>query len=141
LGVIQILRIFRLLKVFRLARSWYSLNYFLTTIGNAIGKIAPFSLLVYLFMFTCSILGMEIFSHTLRFNRKNEAIEYFGPGGDDVSINFSVPDATFNTFWDAGLIVFILFANDGWTPVFFNHYRANNGPVAIFYYVGLIVFG
>jgi hypothetical protein len=62
LGVIQILRIFRLLKVFRLARSWYSLNYFLTTIGNAIGKIAPFSLLVYLFMFTYSILGMEIFA-------------------------------------------------------------------------------
>lgn len=141
LGLIQILRIFRLLKVFRLARSWHQLNYFLTTIGSAVGKIGPFSLLVYLFMFTYIILGMEIFSSTLRFNQKNELIPFFGPGGDDVSINFSKPDGNYNTFLNANISVFIMLANDGWTPLFFNHYRANNGAAATLYFLTLIVLG
>jgi hypothetical protein len=101
MGAIQILRIFRLLKVFRLARSWKQLNYFLSTIGSAIRKIAPFSLLVYLFLFTYIILGMEIFSHKLRFNRDDEKIPFFGPGGDNVSLNRSVPDSNFNSFMNA----------------------------------------
>jgi len=60
--VSQVFRIFRLLRVIKLANSWNSLNYFLATIGNAISKMGSFTLVLYLFMFTYTILGMEMYA-------------------------------------------------------------------------------
>jgi hypothetical protein len=60
--VTQVFRIFRLLRVIKLAKSWHSLNYFLSTIGNAISKMGSFTLVLYLFMFTYTILGMEMYA-------------------------------------------------------------------------------
>ena len=84
-SVSQVFRIFRLLRVFKLARSWHSFNYFLVTIGNTLVKISSFSLLLYLFIFTYTILGMEIFAHSLRFNMDNEVVDYFDDTRDDTS--------------------------------------------------------
>ena len=84
---------------------------------------------------------MELFAHTLRFNRKNEAIEFFSGERNDTSINFSVPNSNFNTFLEATVTVFIFIANDGWTPVFFDHYRVNGGLVSSIFFISLIIFG
>lgn len=134
-------RIFRLLRVIKLAKSWHSLNYFLSTIGNAIQKMGSFTLVLYLFMFTYTILGMEMYAQTLRFNRKNEAIDYFSEPRDDTSLKFSHPDANFDNFWSATVSIFIVFANDYWSTIYFDHYRVNGGVSSSIFFIGLVILG
>jgi hypothetical protein len=67
-AIAQVFRIFRLLRVFKLARSWPSLNYVLHTMASSLTKIGPFSLMLLLFMFIFTILGMEMFSNVLKFD-------------------------------------------------------------------------
>ena len=128
------------MRVFRLARSWHSLNYFITTIGSSIKKIGPFLVLCSLFLFSYIILGMELFANILRFNRNNEAVPVFGGLRNDTSPAFSVPDSSFDNFLEASLSTFVVIANDGWTPVYFNHYRM--APVAsTVFFISLIIIG
>ena len=78
------------------------------TISSAITKVASFSVLLYLFLFMFTVLGMELFSNTLRFNMDNEKIDPFGDGHGDVSKYFSIPDSNFNDILSATLSVFIV---------------------------------
>jgi len=71
LAVSQVFRVFRLLRIFKLARSWPTFNYFLVTIGGALTKITSFSALLFLFIFMFVIFGMDLFSNKLRFNYHN----------------------------------------------------------------------
>lgn len=44
----------------QLARSWESLNEILAAMGSSLRKIAPFSIILLLFMFIYSLLGMQV---------------------------------------------------------------------------------
>ena len=90
-------------------------------------------------MFT--VLGMELFSNTLRFNMDNEKIDPFGDGHGDVSKYFSIPDSNFNDFLSATLSVFIVLANDGWIAIFIDHYRASGISISIIFFISLVVLG
>ena len=82
---IQALRVFRLLRVFKLAKVWKSFNYILVTIANTLTKVSSFSVLLYLFIFTYTVLGMELFSYKLVFDDDNNPIEDpFADGVDKV---------------------------------------------------------
>ena len=61
-GAIQALRVFRLLRIFKLAKVWPQFNYILKTVFTTLKKIAPFSLLVLIVVFSYTILGLESFS-------------------------------------------------------------------------------
>jgi len=107
------MRAFRLLRVFRLAKSWKQFHQLLKTIGSTMKDIANFSVLLFLFMFTYTLLGMEIFGFKARFT------------GNEVDLkNGTYPDSTFNNFTQGFITVFIVLANEGWTQIFFDHYRA-----------------
>lgn len=56
------MRMFRLLRVFKLAKIWPEFAYILVTVGNTIKKISAFLVLFLIFIFSFSILGMELFS-------------------------------------------------------------------------------
>lgn len=66
-GAISAMRAFRLLRVFKLAKSWRKFRYLLKTIGTTIKDISTFSILLFLFIFTYTILGMETFAHKAKF--------------------------------------------------------------------------
>jgi hypothetical protein len=66
-SITTVFRIFRLLRVFKIAKSWTTFNYFLSTILITVKQVGSFSVLLCLFIFTFTILGMELFSNTLRF--------------------------------------------------------------------------
>ena len=55
------LRAFRLLRVFRLVRSWKSLNRLLTIMANAFFEVFPFMLVLFLCIFIFSLVGMQFF--------------------------------------------------------------------------------
>ena len=70
-GAISAFRAFRLLRVFKLAKSWKQLQELLKTIAKSLKDISTFSILMFLFMFTYILLGLELFAHEIKFNSKN----------------------------------------------------------------------
>ena len=73
----SVFRIFWLLRVFKFASVWPSFNTFLSTIGSVIKNIVPFAILLFLFVFSFTILGLEGFANQLRVNYDNKLIPYF----------------------------------------------------------------
>lgn len=62
-GTISALRALRLLRVFKLARSWTSFRKLLEKIIVSIKDISNFSILLFLFIFVYTLLGMELFAY------------------------------------------------------------------------------
>ena len=110
----------RLFRVLKLAKAWTSFHYFLLTIYNSLIRISSFALILLLFMFGFSLLGMELFANSLRFDYHNKAVPYFGDysANSSVSHYHSYPQSNFDNFQNAFTSVFIVLTNDGWTPIY-----------------------
>ena len=54
-----------------------------------------------------------------------------------------IPDWNFNNFADAFICVFIVIANDGWSPIYYDHVRSSNGDwyKATLFFISLIIIG
>ena len=66
-GGLSVLRSFRLLRVFKLARSWKQLNNIINTIFKSIQSITYLMLILVLFIFIFSLLGMQLFGYEFSF--------------------------------------------------------------------------
>lgn len=64
---LSVLRSFRLLRVFKLARSWKQLNQIISTIFTSLASISYLSLILLLFIFIFSLLGMQLFGYEFIF--------------------------------------------------------------------------
>ena len=53
----------------------------------------------------------------------------------------TVPDWNFNNFSDAFICVFIVLANDGWSPIYFDHVRSMHWFLPTIFFVSLIIIG
>ena len=67
-GALSAFRGVRLLRVFKLARSWKSFRELLATILLTLKEITTFSILLIICMFIFILLGMEIFGHKIKFD-------------------------------------------------------------------------
>lgn len=65
-GVISAFRALRLLRVFKLARNWPSLQNLIETMTKTLADISYFAVLMLLFIFIYSLLGMEFFAHLIK---------------------------------------------------------------------------
>jgi hypothetical protein len=72
-GAISALRAVRLLRVFKLARSWTSFRLLLEKMIITLKDIRNFSVLMLLFMFIYTLLGMELYAYKAVYN--NEDLE------------------------------------------------------------------
>lgn len=64
---LSFLRSFRLMRIFKLVRSWEDLNTMIDSMANAIGSLSWLCLFIFLYMFTFAILGQQLFSFKLSF--------------------------------------------------------------------------
>jgi len=119
--------------VFKLAKTWKQFQFLLTTISNTLKDISNFSILLFLFIFTYTLLGLELFAYEVKFNPITKEL--------DLSDTGEYPDSTFNSFWEAFVSVFIVLANDGWTKIYFDHYRASNSILASIFFISLVIVG
>jgi voltage-dependent calcium channel L type alpha-1D len=71
-GAVSALRAFRLFRIVKLARSWESLKILLDSIAHTIAAIGNFTILLVLFIYVYSLLGMQFFAGELRFNKDGE---------------------------------------------------------------------
>ncbi len=63
LGPLSVLRAFRLLRIFRLARSWKELHMIIKAMFKSVASTAYLSLLMLLFMFIAALMGMQLFGY------------------------------------------------------------------------------
>lgn len=129
--VITILRSCRLIRIFKLAKQWKRLDYLLQTIGRTLKDVANFSVLMMLFMFSFALFGMELYGYKVKYT-----------ADDKMDLTFGEPPANnFDTLYSSLTTVFVVLTGDGWSGIYFQHYRALPNAVSTIFFTLLIIIG
>jgi voltage-dependent calcium channel L type alpha-1D len=131
-GAISALRAVRLLRVFKLARSWTSFRQLLEKIVITLKDIRNFSVLMLLFMFIYTLLGMELYAYKVIYNNEDLESVASEPG--------EYPRANFNTFLSGFTTIFIVFIGEDWNSSMYDHVRAK-GYGSVFFFISLFILG
>jgi hypothetical protein len=115
-------RTFRLLRVFKLAKNWPSLQKLVKTVVGTLDQVAYFSLLLVIFIYVFALLGMQL---------------YAGKLYDDEGEVFR---SNYDTFWWAVITVFQIIGGENWNDVMTNGIASNDWGAAL-YFVVLFVIG
>ena len=102
----------------------------LVKIGKSLKDISNFSVLLFLFLFTYSLLGMELFAQRVKFNED---------GLVDI-INGESPRENFDDLPHAFTTIFIVLTGEDWNAVMYSHIRAS-GMIASVFFISLVIFG
>ncbi|XP_063327596.1 voltage-dependent T-type calcium channel subunit alpha-1H isoform X2 [Pelmatolapia mariae] len=125
-GGLSVLRTFRLLRVLKLVRFLPALRRQLVVLMKTMDNVATFCMLLMLFIFTFSILGMHLFGCKFSFRTEN---------GD------TIPDRkNFDSLLWAIVTVFQILTQEDWNVVLYNG-MASTSPWAALYFVALMTFG
>uniref|UniRef100_A0A8C9VZE3 Calcium voltage-gated channel subunit alpha1 H n=1 Tax=Scleropages formosus TaxID=113540 RepID=A0A8C9VZE3_SCLFO len=125
-GGLSVLRTFRLLRVLKLVRFLPALRRQLVVLMKTMDNVATFCMLLMLFIFIFSILGMHLFG--CKFSLRTE-------NGD------TIPDRkNFDSLLWAIVTVFQILTQEDWNVVLYNG-MASTTPWAALYFVALMSFG
>ncbi|KAG1669531.1 Sodium channel protein para [Nymphon striatum] len=92
-GGLSVLRSFRLLRVFKLAKSWPTLNLLISIMGKTVGAIGNLTFVLFIIIFIFSVMGMQLFG------------PYYAIHSDRF-IDKKVPRWNFTDFMHSFMIVF-----------------------------------
>ena len=101
--------------------------------------VTPFSLLMLIFMFIYSLLGMEIFAYRIKFNNQNKDFPLNPMDVPDINKGW-YPRSNFNTFMDAMVTVFGILIGENWNSTMYDYLRAGSKTVYVFF-ISLFIFG
>uniref|UniRef100_A0A8C4SBJ3 Voltage-dependent T-type calcium channel subunit alpha-1H n=1 Tax=Erpetoichthys calabaricus TaxID=27687 RepID=A0A8C4SBJ3_ERPCA len=125
-GGLSVLRTFRLLRVLKLVRFLPALRRQLVVLMKTMDNVATFCMLLMLFIFIFSILGMHLFGCKFSLTTDN---------GD------TIPDRkNFDSLLWAIVTVFQILTQEDWNVVLYNG-MASTSPWAALYFVALMTFG
>ncbi|MEQ2180400.1 Sodium channel protein type 8 subunit alpha [Goodea atripinnis] len=91
---LSVLRSFRLLRVFKLAKSWPTLNMLIKIIGNSVGALGNLTLVLAIIVFIFAVVGMQLFGKSYK-----DCV-------CKISLNCELPRWHMNDFFHSFLIVF-----------------------------------
>uniref|UniRef100_A0A6Q2Y6Z5 Voltage-dependent T-type calcium channel subunit alpha n=1 Tax=Esox lucius TaxID=8010 RepID=A0A6Q2Y6Z5_ESOLU len=124
-GGLSVLRTFRLMRVLKLVRFMPALQRQLVVLMKTMDNVATFCMLLMLFIFIFSILGMHLFG--CKFGSERD--------GD------TLPDRkNFDSLLWAIVTVFQILTQEDWNKVLYNG-MASTSPVAAVYFIALMTFG
>ncbi|XP_043570328.1 voltage-dependent T-type calcium channel subunit alpha-1G-like isoform X2 [Chiloscyllium plagiosum] len=124
-GGLSVLRTFRLMRVLKLVRFMPALQRQLVVLMKTMDNVATFCMLLMLFIFIFSILGMHLFG--CKFASEKE--------GD------TLPDRkNFDSLLWAIVTVFQILTQEDWNKVLYNG-MASTSPWAALYFIALMTFG
>ncbi|GLD70851.1 sodium channel protein type 4 subunit alpha B-like protein, partial [Lates japonicus] len=63
---LSVLRSFRLMRVFKLAKSWPTLNMLIKIIGNSVGALGNLTLVLAIIVFIFAVVGMQLFGKSYK---------------------------------------------------------------------------
>lgn len=128
------LRTFRLMRIFKLARSWKNLRKLLHTILLSIMDVTNAAILLVIIMFIFTLLGMQLFGGRWTAN-------FFcdDPSDYDACIA-DTPRPNFDSFWWGFVTVFQVLTGENWNELLYIGKRVN-GEIAWVYFVSLNMIG
>jgi len=88
---LSVLRSFRLLRVFKLAKSWPTLNLLISIMGKAVGDLGNLTFVLAIIVFIFAVMGMQLFG--------NKYVDHNFPSGE-------LPRWNFTDFMHSIMIVF-----------------------------------
>ncbi|XP_040923279.1 voltage-dependent T-type calcium channel subunit alpha-1G [Toxotes jaculatrix] len=124
-GGLSVLRTFRLMRVLKLVRFMPALQRQLVVLMKTMDNVATFCMLLMLFIFIFSILGMHLFGCKFGSERAEDTL----------------PDRkNFDSLLWAIVTVFQILTQEDWNKVLYNG-MASTSPVAALYFIALMTFG
>lgn len=120
---IRIFRTFRVLRVARLLRSMKSMMDIIAVISRSISSFIYLAMLLFLFLFIYSLLGIQIY-------------------GGQFSFEDGTPRTNFDSFNSAFITAFVVLSMENWQAVMYDAMRTNvNWAITALYFISWIFVG
>ncbi|XP_062413678.1 sodium channel protein type 4 subunit alpha-like [Pungitius pungitius] len=125
---LSVLRSFRLLRVFKLAKSWPTLNTLIKIIGNSVGALGNLTLVLAIIVFIFAVVGMQLFGK----NYQDCVCK--------ISINCQLPRWHMKDFFHSFLIVFRVLCGE-WIETMWDCMEVAGQPLCILVFMLVMVIG
>ncbi|KAM6978427.1 LOW QUALITY PROTEIN: sodium channel, voltage-gated, type I-like, alpha [Tautogolabrus adspersus] len=127
-GGMSVLRSFRLLRVFKLAKSWPTLNSLIKIIGNSVGALGNLTLVLAIIVFIFAVVGMQLFGK----NYKDCVCK--------ISDDCTLPRWHMNDFFHSFLIVFRVLCGE-WIETMWDCMEVSGTAMCLIVYMMVMVIG
>eukprot|EP00759_Apiculatamorpha_spiralis_P048850 PhF_6_TR44136/c0_g1_i1/m.67462 len=124
-STVSVFRALRLLRVFKLLKSFPALRAIVDVILSAVAETGYLNIIIILYLFIASLVGMSFFGGAIRKIENDDT----GP-----------IRSTFDSFYWSLLTVFQIMTRDDWTNVMWNAMKATSEWASL-YFVGLVLIG
>jgi len=127
-GPLSALRAFRLFRIFKIFRAG-DLRTLLDSIAFTVLTIKDYTILLALFIYVFSLLGMSFFAGKCKFDEEG-----------NYNLDGVSPRANFDTLKWAALTVFEVMIGENWNESMYDHMRSA-GETSCVYFIGLVILG
>ncbi|XP_030405869.1 sodium channel protein type 5 subunit alpha-like isoform X2 [Gopherus evgoodei] len=128
MGNLSVLRSFRLLRVFKLAKSWPTLNTLIKIIGNSVGALGNLTLVLAIIVFIFAVVGMQLFGKDYSLNVNK------------ISTNNSLPRWHMYDFFHSFLIIFRILCGE-WIETMWDCMEVAGQPLCLLVFLLVMVIG
>ncbi|XP_074430128.1 sodium channel protein type 5 subunit alpha-like [Larus michahellis] len=128
MGNLSVLRSFRLLRVFKLAKSWPTLNTLIKIIGNSVGALGNLTLVLAIIVFIFAVVGMQLFGKSYLDNVKK------------ISTTGNLPRWHMNDFFHSFLIIFRILCGE-WIETMWDCMEVAGQPLCLLVFLLVMVIG
>ncbi|KAL2096750.1 hypothetical protein ACEWY4_005957 [Coilia grayii] len=125
---LSVLRSFRLLRVFKLAKSWPTLNTLIKIIGNSVGALGNLTLVLAIIVFIFAVVGMQLFGKSYQ--------DYVCK----ISKDCTLPRWHMKDFFHSFLIVFRVLCGE-WIETMWDCMEVAGQPLCILVFMLVMVIG
>ncbi|XP_076844007.1 sodium channel protein type 4 subunit alpha A [Brachyhypopomus gauderio] len=125
---LSVLRSFRLLRIFKLAKSWPTLNILIKIICNSVGALGNLTIVLAIIVFIFALVGMQLFGK----NYKEFVCK--------ISADCTLPRWHMNDFFHSFLIVFRCLCGE-WIETMWDCMEVGGVPMCLSVYMMVIIIG
>ncbi|KAM6904663.1 sodium channel protein type 4 subunit alpha B [Xenentodon cancila] len=125
---LSVLRSFRLMRVFKLAKSWPTLNMLIKIIGNSVGALGNLTLVLAIIVFIFAVVGMQLFGK----NYKDCVCR--------ISEDCELPRWHMNDFFHAFLIIFRILCGE-WIETMWDCMEVSGQAMCLIVFMMVLVIG
>ncbi|XP_074835190.1 sodium channel protein type 4 subunit alpha isoform X2 [Carettochelys insculpta] len=125
---LSVLRSFRLLRVFKLAKSWPTLNMLIKIIGNSVGALGNLTLVLAIIVFIFAVVGMQLFGKSYK-----ECV-------CKISQDCTLPRWHMHDFFHSFLIVFRILCGE-WIETMWDCMEVAGQPMCLVVFLMVMVIG
>ena len=120
---LSVLRAFRLLRIFKIIKSWKTLRVLLSTVLDSIGAITNLGVLTFLFLFIAGLLGKQFYNQQL-YDEDGKKSRY-----------------SFQSTADSLITIFIVLTGENWNEIMVQVMSSTESYTPSIYFITCTIFG